>query len=276
MFRWYKDYLSDYHPSKKEGKYAANMVCDIDVETGEVVKEQIVHILQPDNMGDTLCIDEKMIDHQYTTILSNHKTGKIILLIDSMKPSLVKQAIDLLPKEKRDAVKYINSDMSPTMRSICEATLPEANIIIDKFHVIKHIMDALTQVRLSIKNKLKLEKVQNKDNPNGWTDLELMNKTIYLLFKHIEELNDEQKILINHLFHKFPLLHIAYDLTCQIRKWYDKSNLKKSLIDIEKQYRNWKINVKSSGLKAFMKIVKMMDYHFDSIVEYFYKGLTNA
>ncbi|MFY7861312.1 MAG: transposase [Chitinophagales bacterium] len=45
---------------------------------------------------------------------------------------------------------------------------------------------------------------------------------------------------------------------------------------IEKQYQIWKQNVKSSGIKSFQKIVKMIDYHFDSIIEYFYRGLTNV
>jgi transposase len=276
LFRWYKDTISDYHQDKRIGKFAAHKVYEVEASTGEILKEQVVHILQPDNLGHTLCIDEKMVDGKYTTILTNHETGKIILLIDTMKPSMVKEAIELLPKDKRDAVRYINADMSPTMRSICEHTFQEANIVIDKFHVIKHIVDALTHVRLTIKNKLKLEKESNKDNPFGWTDLEFLNKTRYLLFKLPLELKTEQQELLNQLFNKFPTLHIAYDLCCQIRLWYSKDNIGKPLVWLEKQYQNWKQNVKSSSLKSFLKVVKMIDYHFDSIIEYFYKGLTNA
>ena len=90
LFQWYKNYLSDYHQDKQEGKFAANKVYVVDKNTGEIKKEQIVHILEPENRGDTLCVDEKMMDHRYTTILTNYKIGKIILLIDTIKPALLR------------------------------------------------------------------------------------------------------------------------------------------------------------------------------------------
>ncbi len=70
-----------------------NTVYEADVQTGEVTKEQIVHICLPQNVGTHMCIDEKMIDKKYATIVSNQETGKIALLIHSIKPIFVKQAI---------------------------------------------------------------------------------------------------------------------------------------------------------------------------------------
>jgi hypothetical protein len=86
--------ISDYHKDKKEGNFAAHTVTDVNKETGEV-KEQVVYILKEENIGKSMCIDEKMNHGRYTTILSNQQTGKIAMLIDTAKPQFVKEAIQL-------------------------------------------------------------------------------------------------------------------------------------------------------------------------------------
>lgn len=62
---WYKEILSNYHSDLEEKKFAAQSVAEFDVDTGEVVKENIIHILKPENVGDKMCIDEKMIGKRF-------------------------------------------------------------------------------------------------------------------------------------------------------------------------------------------------------------------
>ena len=83
IYRWYKDHLSDYYLDKATGKFAGHSVMDYDESTGEVKQEQLVHIVQPENIGANMCIDEKMINKHYTVILSNRETGQISLLVDT-------------------------------------------------------------------------------------------------------------------------------------------------------------------------------------------------
>jgi transposase len=261
---------------KREGKYAAHQVYDMDMDTGEIKKQQVVHIVQPQNVGESLCIDEKMIHKRYTTIVSNQKTGKIALLIDSVKPALVKQAIGLLGKDALVNVKHVSSDMSPSMKKICADTMPQANIVIDKFHVIKHIMEALNQVRLEIKNEIKHAKIINRNNPNEWTDVELLEKVRYLLFKMEYELDEEQKQLLKFVFNKYSVLQTAYDLVQTIRMWYHKNNIGKPLKKLSAELYEWIQRVRDSNIKAFKFVIKMFYNHWDDILRYFEKGLTNA
>ncbi len=81
LFTWYKDVIIDYHKDKQEGNFASHKVVEINDTTGEVVKEKVVHILNPYHIGHSMCIDEKMINGHYCTILSNQETGKIAMLI---------------------------------------------------------------------------------------------------------------------------------------------------------------------------------------------------
>lgn len=268
--------VSNYHQDKKEKRFAAHTVYDCDTETGEIKKEQVVHIVQPQNVGENMCIDEKMIGKKYSTIISNQQSGKIALLIESVKPVMVKQAIELLGTEKLQTIKYMNADMSPVMKKICNDTLPHAAIVIDKFHVIKHIMDALNSVRIELKHKLKQSSEPSTENPNGWTDIELIERIRYLLYKMWSELDAEEKQLLEHVFKKYPTLHQAYLLVQEIRNWYHKTNIGKDKGKLIYELKQWMVKANESKIKAFKFIVKMLDKHRDDILRYFEKGLTNA
>lgn len=276
LFTWYKDIISDYHIDQQEGRFASQKVYEANKETGEIIKEQIVHISHSHHMGESMCIDEKMINGKYCTILSNQQSGHIALLIDSIKPELVQQAIVQLGEAPLNKVKHINSDMSPVIKKICTQSMPDAHIVIDKFHVLKHAYDALQSVRLNIKKTLKFSATINTDNPNNWTDVQLLEKTKYLLYKPLTTLDAEQKKLLDIVLEKHPILQKAYHLMQDFAKWYHKSNIGKSILKIKNELSIWQQKVKDSGIKAFKHIVKMIDNHAEEILRYFEKGLTNA
>jgi transposase len=276
LFLWYKDVISNYHSDKQSGQFAGKKVVEADEETGEVLKEQVVHISNPHHVGESMCIDEKMINGKYCTILSNHHSGHIALLLDSVKPSLVKQAIEQLGQQTLSKIQYINADMSPVMKKIGLDTMPHAKIVVDKFHVLKHAYDALQSVRLDIKKSLKTMTTSSTSNPNGWTDIELLEKTKYLLYKPLDLLDNEQSYLLNTVLEKYPLLHQAYHLMQEFAQWYRPTNIGKPIHKIKEALREWKHKVKQTGIKAFKQIVKMIENHQEEILRYFEKGLTNA
>jgi hypothetical protein len=80
-------------------------------------------------VGERMCIDEKMIGKRYYTVFSNHQSGYIALMIESILPVLVKEALLLFGRELPDKVKYITADMSHSMKNICAVVLPQACII---------------------------------------------------------------------------------------------------------------------------------------------------
>ncbi|MDR1224556.1 MAG: transposase, partial [Tannerella sp.] len=129
LFEWYKNDISDYYVDRASGRFAGQTVYEVDRETGEIRKEQVVHIFQPGHLGERMCIDEKMIGKRYYTVFSNHQSGYIALMIESIRPVLVKEALLLFGRELLNKVKYITADMSHSMKNICAAVLPQACII---------------------------------------------------------------------------------------------------------------------------------------------------
>jgi transposase len=288
LFEWYKNAISDYYPEKASGHFAGQKGYEVDKETGEIHKEQVVHIFQPGHMGDSMCIDEKMIGKRYYTVFSNYRSGYIALMIESIRPVVVKEALLLFGQELLGKVQYITADMSHSMKNICKTVFPQARIIIDKFHVIKHLMEAMQSVRLQVKKEIQIERKQQKEkqeellaeeasgNPNGWTDLELLEKTRYFLWRMYQELEPEDAFLLDFTLDKFPLLKSAYNLCQQLRLWYQKSNIGKNTGILLAELRRWKEKVKQANIKEFSQVPRMIENHQTEIIHYFENGLTNA
>ena len=61
---------------------------------------------------------------------------------------------DKIPKNERDKVLYVTMDMWLPYKQVVQRYLVNAQIAVDPFHVISHLMDGLTRVRLNIQNQV--------------------------------------------------------------------------------------------------------------------------
>lgn len=125
------------------------------METGELEKQKPLYVFNPENLGDKMSIDDKSLSDEGYTIMSNGRSGKIALMIESCKKDEVSTAISLFGSELQK-VESISCDMSPTYLSAIKEQMPWAKIVIDKFHVMQYVYDAVSDVRIRIKKRIKL------------------------------------------------------------------------------------------------------------------------
>lgn len=122
-------------------------------------------ILQEENMGEYLSIDESMHARDLFTFLSNKdghgKKGTLVAAVRGTKASDVVAILMKIPEEKRLAVKEVTMDYSDSMYAIVTQAFPNATIVIDCFHVMKNQCDALDCIRMKFKRKAISE--QNKE-----------------------------------------------------------------------------------------------------------------
>ena len=285
---WYKHELSGYDQDITAGKWGEKkIVVKADMDTGEVLEEKPVHIAKEENMGSHMTIDEKQIGKKMYTIMTNAQTGKIALLAPTLKVDELSKAIEFVSK-KVNGVKSVSCDMSPSYQKFCRENFPGADIVIDKFHVVKHVMDALQQVRRKIKTsvitKIKPEtksEDQSKEDHQSkeeieWTEAEQIERSRYILCKMESEWEDDEKKMMSCLFNTHPKLQKAYELTQKIRNWYEKKNLKKHKNLIEIELYQWCDEVLESKITEFRAVRKMIERHQDNIMNYFKEGQTNA
>jgi transposase len=280
---WYKEHLSGYKQDVAAGLWGEKKITIADEDTGEIVKERPVPIAKPENFGSHMTIDEKQIGKKMYTIMTNAKTGKIALLAQTMKPEELKQAASNYLSEKVNEVKSISCDMSPSYKKFCKEMFPNTRLVVDKFHVVKHLMDALQQVRKQLKTQcltndktLINQQEGDQEQDRAWTDIELLERSRYILCKMQPDWDDDEKEMMDHLFNSFPVLQSAYQLTQKLRLWYNGRNIGKNINSLENELNNWCDEVNKAKIPAFKAVRKMIEKHQDDILNYFTEGQTNA
>jgi hypothetical protein len=281
---WYKKHLSGYEQAIAEGRWGEKKIHVVDEDTGEVVKEKPVPIAKVENLGADMTIDEKQVGKKMYTVMTNQQSGKIALLAQSLKSHELKQPIENYFGDKRMDVRSVSCDMSAGYKKLCKELFPNASIVIDKFHVMKHVMDALHQVRKHIKttniNEAKIQVspvgLEDQDQEAEWTDVELLERSRYVLCKMESEWEEEERKMMDYLFNKYPTLKQAYDLTQKLRLWYDKRHIGSDMDLRERDLYDWCDDALQSKIPAFRAVRKMIEKHHDDIINYFKQGHTNA
>lgn len=281
---WYREELSGYKQDIAAGKWGEKKIQVADKGSGEVVKEKPVPIARAENFGSHMTIDEKQIGKKMYTIMTNAKTGKIAFLAQTMKPEELKQAVGNYLSGKTAEVKSVSCDMSPSYKKFCKDVFPNTRLVIDKFHVIKHLMDALQHVRKQLKTKcITNDKTLAKQSGEGsaeqekiWTDIELLERSRYILCKMQPDWEDDEQEMMGHLFKNYPVLQTAYELTQKLRVWYNGRNIGRHVDALERELYNWCDDVNFSKIAAFRGVRKMIEKHQDDILNYFKEGQTNA
>jgi hypothetical protein len=130
VWRWYRDHLSDFRESEATGDHYRH---DLPLDNGETVR---VPIYEPDNFGKSMSIDEKPIGEEMHTILSNRETGKIALMVRSMKYEDIQKLLD---KESLicHRVETLTRDLSPLYAKVGNELFFNSSAIADKFHIIR-------------------------------------------------------------------------------------------------------------------------------------------
>jgi transposase len=309
FYRWYKEFLSDFRTPKEQHKLHQH---DILIPSNRHKKEQNIRvpILKIENMGESMAMDEKHINNVFYTVLTNTITGKVALMIASMNPKYVGEAL-LKFEDKLLLVKTLTRDLSPTYKSIADQFFSNATQVADKYHVVVYATDAVQDLRTKYrqenasrdrklqaehlikykeyKQKLKDKATQNlikvsktwraEKLRNGETVAEILARSRYLLFKKPEKWNDYQKDRSEILFEKFPVLKKTFELINDFRNWYEPNKIKDSnwnYLTAETQLMHWMDEAEYSKIEEILNFRALLERHFQPILNYHLQYKTNA
>jgi len=198
----------------------------------------------------------------------------------------VSKCLNLISKSQRDKVEEITLDMAHTMINIATKSFPKAKQVTDRFHVQKLANEAVQDVRIKYrwaafdKDNNDYEIARNKGKTyvptlfsNGDTLKQLLARSRYLLFKHQSKWTDKQRKRSVILFEKHPEIYEAYKLSSELHNIYQ--NTKEKGVAFTK-LAQWYNTVEKSGLKPFNTVIRTIQQHYLSILNYFDNRSTNA
>jgi transposase len=273
--------LSGYTEALESGEWGKD---DFVSYQGREATLSRVPVLKPENFGSEMCIDEKMLDEDFFTVMTNRNTGKLALLAQTMR---VDELVKLMAKipQIHNIPKNITCDLSPTYEKFCEAVFPQATLIADKFHVVRAALEALNAARIRLKQSylasLPKDKKERKEAEkksrliNGETPCQLLGRSRYLLFKRPEQWNLKQQKRAELLFEDYPEIKDAYFNTLFFRNLLDKENVN-NLHNMEKQWNRWFFEAEDSNISEIVSFAAMIERHEEKVKNYLLTGKTNA
>ena len=223
------------------------------------------YLVYPQNVSPCLAIDEISLSkgELYTFVTSKEHTGnkkKLVAIINGTEAKIITEVLGKISEATRNTVSEVSLDMARNMGLAAKDSFPNAAQVIDRFHVVKLVMEALQHIRVKhrweaidqeneeIKHaKQKGEKYNPAILENGDTLKELLARSRYLLYKTPKELTVKQTKRSEILFQKYPIIEQAYKLTLEFRSIYE--NATKTIAG--ERLIQWMDKVKQSAIQEF-------------------------
>lgn len=268
----YKHHLSGFHGWDQKGHAAEWMLFE-------------------GNIGPHISIDETAFSsgELYTIVTNKEAKGRKGSIIAMIKGTQAEQLIEILrkiPEYLRKRVREVTVDMAASLNLAVKRCFPNANRVIDRFHVQQLAFDAVQETRIHYRwqaleqenQAIELARQQKaiyqpEVLPNGDTVKQLLARSRYLLFKHSRLWTPEQRRRAELLFSKYPVIHRAYQLSLQLGEIYRLSTSKQQAF---KKLALWYNDVESAGMATFKTLAKTIQTHYLNILNFFNNRSTNA
>ena len=191
-------------------------------------------------------------------VISNIQDNTMV----DMLPNRNKETVTkyLLQMENRQQIQYVAMDMWTPYRDAVETVLPDARIIIDKFHVVRMVNDAMERVRKALRGDL-LPKERRG----------LMHDR-FVLLKRERDLTDKERLNLDGWTKNYPTLGQAYRLKEDFYGIYDAESPEEAMECYEAWYRGIPTGIR----EHFSDIIRAWGNWQPYILGYFEHSVTNA
>ncbi len=153
---------------------------------------------------------------------------------------------------KTKRIRLAVMDMWKPFEKATHEHIPQAAVLYDKFHVLRHLNDALDKIR-----KSEYARLSGKDR-------KFVKGQRYTLLSHRENLSMEGKKALQTLLAANKRLNVAYVLKESFGQLWDYQ----SEAWARKFFDNWKASLKRRRLGPYEKFAKLIERHWDGIAAF--------
>ena len=157
-----------------------------------------------------------------------------------------------LGKEKAEKIRLAVMDMWKPFRNSIQAHAPQAAILFDKFHILRHLGEALDKIR-----KAEYARITGPKR-------KFIKGQKYVLLTHKENLTTEGRKNLRPLLKANKRLNTAYLLRESFDQLWDYN----SEAWARRFFDNWKSQLRWQRLDPYEKFADMIDSHWDGIAAY--------
>lgn len=218
-----------------------------------------------------LGIDEKHITHHMRGIFVDIERGDLLEMTEDNRQKTVIDTITSM--QNYEKIEIVTMDMANSYKPAIEMCLPNAKIIVDKFHVLADHKRKVQESKKLVTEKLwaDINALPAGDDKNRKSDLlTRMGKNNYLFKFGTEKLaaKTTRVSLMAELCGEFPEINTLRLLKEGLERMYEAPDR----IDAENKYEDWRKVLKDADKKLFKPFITMentMRKWYDEIFTYF-------
>ncbi|WHZ15312.1 MAG: Mobile element protein [Nitrospira sp.] len=211
-----------------------------------------------------LGVDEKAIAkrHRYLTVVAALDRSRVLYLAEDRKQESLDGFWTMLTSAQREGIEAIAMDRwEPSVQSTrAHVEGAETKIVFDKFHVVKHLHDAVDHVRRAEHRALKQ------------ADDARLTGTKYLWLMRPKEMTPEQRTTFRTLQCSDLKVARAWTLKERFRQFWDYTYCGAA----QKFFARWFWRATHSRLVPMAEVAKLIQRHLPNVLTYLQHGITNA
>jgi transposase len=219
----------------------------------DYMREQIRRVGTPG--PKVIGIDEISIrkGHTYRIVVSDLERRRPIWFGgEDRSEASMDQFYRFLGKKKAKGIRLAVMDMWKAFRNSTHANAPQAAILFDKFHVMKHLGEALDKIR-----KTEYARLTGKQR-------QFIKGQKYTLLSHPQNLTGTARKNLKLLLAANKRLNTAYLLKESFGQLWDYNREPWA----RKFFENWRASLKWQRLKPYEKFAEMIERHWDGLAAY--------
>jgi transposase len=191
--------------------------------------------------------------HTYRIVVSDVERGRPIWVGgEGRKETDLDKFFAELGSKKAKSIRLAVMDMWVAFQNSTNKNAPNADIIFDKFHILRHLSEAMDKVR-----REEYRRVSGKERS-------FIKGQRYTLLAHQKNLTLEGRQSLKTLLSANKRIQVAYLLKEEFYQLWDY----KSEAWATKFFNHWKQQLKWQRLKPFEKFAAMIEKHWAGIVSY--------
>jgi transposase len=203
-------------------------------------------------------IDEIHLTSQYRAVITNLEENTVVEILSNRNLKSVKKYFEGL-KDKH-SIEIVAMDMWRPYRDAVREQMPQAQIIVDRFHIQRMANEAMEKVRKSLRASLNTRERRTLKNDR------------FVLLKRLHDLGPEDHLKLSGWIRNHSVLDSAHALKEGFYSLWDSPSRAAAI----KAYLRWQANITPDVAWAFEPIVTAVSNWYEEIFAYFDHPVTNA
>jgi transposase len=232
---------------------------------GRMVK-RVVDKHLPSNLLDDLTaigVDETSYKrgHRYLTVVVCLTRGVVVWIGEGKSEETLNRFFDTLGPDRSKKIKVVTMDMSEAFKKSVEKNAPHAELVYDRFHVVKLLLEAVDEVRREECRELEGDAKK------------ALKGTRYVFLKNPCRYNDKEKAAVEWIKRINRRLARVYELRIDFEEaWHTQTKM-----EAEAFLMKWTRSALMSRREPLMRFARTVRKHMTGITNYFkFARLSNA